>query len=69
MKSISMNELAQEYFPNSNKRSAVTQLRRWVVICVPLQHRLEELSFRKGQRMLTPLQHAAVLEFLGEPGE
>lgn len=69
MKSISMNELAREYFPNSTKRSAVTQLRRWVVICVPLQRRLQELSFHKGQRMLTPLQHEAVVEFLGEPGE
>ena len=62
-----MNELAQEYFPRSTKRSAVTQLRRWVVLCV--QHRLEELSFHKGQRVLTPLQHEAVVEFLGEPGE
>ena len=69
MRAIYMNELAQEYFPHSTKRSAVTQLRRWVVLCAPLQHRLEELSFRKGQRVLTPLQHEAVVEFLGEPGE
>lgn len=69
MKAISMSELAQQYFPKSTKRSAVTQLRRWVVLCVPLQNRLEELSFHKGQRTLTPLQHEAVLEFLGEPGE
>lgn len=64
-----MSDLAQEYFPRSTKRSAVTQLRRWLVLCVPLQRRLEELSFHKGQRVLTPLQHAAVTEFLGEPGE
>lgn len=69
MKAIYMNELAQEYFPHSTKRSAVTQLRRWVLLCVPLQRRLEELSFHKGQRVLTPRQHEAVLEFLGEPGE
>ena len=69
MGAIYMNELAQEYFPHSTKRSAVTQLRRWVVLCVPLQHRLKELSFHKGQRVLTPLQHEAIVEFIGEPGE
>ena len=69
MKAIYMSELALEYFPRSTKQSAVTQLRRWVVLCVPLQRRLEELSFHKGQRALTPLQHEAVVEFLGEPGE
>ena len=69
MKAIYMNELALLYFPRSTKRSAVTQLRRWIVLCVPLQTRLDELSFRKGQRALTPLQHAAIIEFLGEPGE
>lgn len=69
MKAIYMNEPAQEYFPHFTKRSDVTQLRRWVVLCVPLQHRLEDLSFHKGQRVLTPLQHEAVVEYLGEPGE
>jgi len=60
-----MNELAQEYFPRSTKRSAVTQLHRWVVLCVPLQRKLEELSFHKGQKVLTPLQHEAMVAFLG----
>lgn len=69
MKAIYMSDLALQYFPHANKRSAVTQLRRWIVLCTPLQHRLEELSFHKGQRALTPLQHAAIVKFLGEPGE
>lgn len=64
-----MNEPAQEYFPHSTKRSDVTQLRRWVVLCVPLQHRLEDLSFHKGQMVLTSLQHEAMVEYLEEPGE
>jgi hypothetical protein len=34
-----------------------------------LQNRLKELHYQKGQRALTPLQHKAFLEFLGEPGE
>lgn len=54
MKTIYVGTLAQQYFPQAKRHSAVTQLRRWVVRCKPLQHRLEELSFHKGQRMLTP---------------
>lgn len=69
MKAIYMNELAQQYFPHSTKHSAVTQLRRWIVLCTPLQHRLEELCFHKGQRALTPKQYEAVVGYLGEPGE
>jgi len=37
MKAIYMSELALEYFPRSTKRSAVTQLRRWVVRAVAAQ--------------------------------
>ena len=29
----------------------------------------QRLSFHKGQRILTPLQHQAILDYLGEPGE
>ena len=32
MKAIYMSELAQMYFPRSSVRSAVTQLRRWIVL-------------------------------------
>lgn len=68
MKAIYMSDLAQQYFPHSNKRSAVTQLRRWILLCTPLKKRLDELYFRKGQRVLTPLQHEAIIYYLGEPG-
>lgn len=69
MKAIKMCELACQYFPNSTKRSAVTQLRRWIIICTPLRERLEKLCFKKGQRVLTPLQHEAIIYYLGEPGD
>lgn len=69
MKAIYLTELAQQYFPRSSSRSAVTQLRRWVTMNNELQNRLEELHYQKGQRALTPLQHKAFLEYLGEPGE
>lgn len=69
MNAIYVNELARQYFPHSTRHSAVTQLRRWIVLCMPLQNRLEELSFHKGQRALTPKQHEAIVEFIGDPGE
>lgn len=67
MKAIYLTELAQMYFPRSSTRSAVTQLRRWVILNKDLQKRLDELHYRKGQRALTPLQHEAFIEYLGEP--
>lgn len=69
MKAIYFSELAQQYFPRSTTRSAVTQLRRWIVLNTELQERLDELHYQRGQRSLTPLQHEAILHFLGEPGE
>ncbi len=67
MKAIYLTDLAQMYFPRSSTRSAVTQLRRWIVLNTELQQRLEELHYQKGQRSLTPLQHEAICHFLGEP--
>lgn len=69
MKAIYLTDLARQYFPKSSTRSAVAQLRRWVVLNEDLQQRLTELHFHKGQRSLTPLQHEAICHFLGEPGE
>lgn len=67
MKAIYLTDLAQMYFPRSSTRSAVTQLRRWIVLNTELQQRLEELHYQKGQRSLTPLQHEAICHYLGEP--
>lgn len=69
MKAIYLTDLALKYFPKSTKRSAVTQLRRWISLNPTLRKRLDELSFHKGQRILTPLQHEAIVYHLGEPGE
>ncbi|MBW9199725.1 DUF4248 domain-containing protein [Bacteroidales bacterium SW299] len=66
-KTIYLSELAMQYFPQSTARSAMVQLRRWVALNADLQKRLEELHWRKGQKALTPLQHAAFIECLGEP--
>jgi hypothetical protein len=65
--SIQLGELARMYFPNCTPGSATTQLRQWVKLNQQLTERLEELSYIKGQRFLTPLQHEAYIDYLGEP--
>ena len=69
MKAIYMSDLAQAYFPNSTPRSASAQLHRWIKLNTELQERLEQLHYKPRQRALTPLQHEAITECLGEPGE
>lgn len=69
MNAIYLTDLAQQYFPKSTPRSAVSQLRRWVNLNSELRERLSDLHYKKGQRALTPLQHAAFIQYLGEPGE
>lgn len=67
MRTIYLSELAALYFPRSTTRSATVQLRKWVKLNTDLRRRLAELHWQEGQRTLTPLQHAAFIEFLGEP--
>lgn len=62
-----MSDLAQSYFPKSTPRSASAQLHRWIELNTELQERLEQLHFRQRQRALTPLQHEAIVTYLGEP--
>lgn len=69
MKAIYMSDLAQAYFPKSMPRSASAQLHRWIMLNSQLQKRLAALHFKPRQRALTPLQHEAIVECLGEPGE
>jgi len=67
MKAIYLSDLAQQYFPNSTTRSAVTQLHRWMILNTELTNKLEELHYQPRQRALTPLQHQAITKYLGEP--
>ena len=62
---VALTDLALRYFPRSTKRSASEQLRRWMRLNPDLQRRLAELHFQPRQRVLTPLQHEAVLRYLG----
>ena len=69
MNAIALTDLALQYFPRSTKRSASEQLRRWMRLNPDLQAELAALHFQPRQRVLTPLQHEAVVRWLGEPGE
>ena len=69
IKAIYMSELAQRYFHRSTPRSAMSQLHRWIDLNTDLKQRLKDLHFAPRQRALTPLQHEAILFYLGEPGE
>ncbi|MBE6287819.1 MAG: DUF4248 domain-containing protein [Mediterranea massiliensis] len=60
-------ELAMHYFPNSNQKSAVQQLRRWIDNDVELSEELKRLYFMPRQRALTPKQYNAIIEHLGNP--
>jgi hypothetical protein len=65
---IPVSELAQQYFPRvNNADDAVTQLKRWVKRSEGLTARLNELELKPRQQVLTPLQHQAFLDFLGDP--
>lgn len=48
MNAIYLTDLAQQYFPKSTPRSAVSQLRRWINLNSELRERLSDLHYKKG---------------------
>ena len=67
IRSYGYGELALLYFPNSTKKSASVQLRRWIIYNKKLENDLYETGFRPGQRILTPKQVQILIKILGEP--
>jgi hypothetical protein len=67
LRSYGYGELALLYFPNSTKKSATTQLRRWIRRNLELRSTLAQLGFADHQRILTPRQVEVILQFVGEP--
>jgi hypothetical protein len=60
-------ELAMLYFPNSTKKSASVQLRKWIKLNTKLMQKLNNHSFKPGLRILTPKQVGIIIQHLGEP--
>ena len=52
MHAIYLTDLALRYFPRSSARSAVTQLRRWIVLNKDLQKNLMNFIIRKDSARL-----------------
>jgi hypothetical protein len=67
LRSYGYCELALLYFPNSTKKSATTQLRRWIRRSDELLRTLKQVGFAERQRILTPRQVEVVVQFVGEP--
>jgi hypothetical protein len=67
LRSYGYGELALLYFPYSTKKSATTQLRRWIRRNGDLRSTLAQLGFTERQRILTPRQVEEIIQFVGEP--
>jgi len=67
IRSYGYGELALLYFPNCSKRSASTQLGRWLRQNETLINRLKDSGFKPGKRILTPKQVEILVNTIGEP--
>jgi len=67
IRSYGYGELALLYFPNSTKKSASVQFRRWLILNNDLSKSLKSVGFRPGLKILTPKQVFTIINFLGEP--
>ena len=67
IKSYGYCELALLYFPNSTKKSASTQLGRWVKQNKNLRDKLTELGHKPRKKILTPCEVKLIVNLFGEP--
>ncbi len=67
IRSYGFGELALLYFPNCTKRSASTQLARWVRQNESLKDNLIGTGFKPGRKNLTPKQVEIIIKFIGAP--
>ena len=67
IRSYGYGELALLYFPNSTKKSASTQLGRWVRQNEKLKMQLLALGYQPRKKILTPSQVKLIIELFGEP--
>lgn len=60
-------ELAILYAPDLTPESAAKRLTAWVNVNPALPQALKVVGWRKGQRVLTPLQVQTIVDYIGEP--
>lgn len=64
---VSKTELAQLYFPQQDRRSAMAQLDYELRCCRGLQERLDRLYHRKGNHRFTCMQAEQIILLYGSP--
>jgi hypothetical protein len=60
-------ELALLYFPNSTKKSASTQLARWIKLHTNLHEQLVNSGLKRGIKIFTPKHVEILVAYLGWP--
>lgn len=60
-------ELAILYAPELTSESAGKRLSKWVAYNPQLTEALQCAGWRKGKKILTPLQVKVLIQYLGEP--
>ena len=60
-------ELALQYFPDSNPRTAVNHLMSWIRQCSQLWEQLRDTGYSTTSKAFTPRQVRIIVQHLGEP--
>ncbi len=67
VRAYGFGELAYLYFPTITKKSASTQLRKWIQSDRFLSKELSEVGYKFSQRVLSPKQVEVIIKILGIP--
>jgi hypothetical protein len=66
IRSYGYDKLVLLYFPNITKKSATTQLRRWIHRNLEIYCKINHVGFAVRQRLVTPRLVNVVIQFVGE---
>jgi hypothetical protein len=67
LRAYGFGELAQQYSPNINPKSANTKLHKWIKLNKKLSQELKTIGFSHKLRSLTPKMVELIIVALGEP--
>ncbi len=67
IRAYTKKELALMYFPDSDPRTAVNHLARWISRNKRLLEQLKATGYESSNKAFTPRQIMTLVEYLGEP--
>jgi len=67
IRTYSLCELAQLYFPDRTKESASKMFRAWIYSSKTLMYELKALDWKQSSRILTPKQVNALVDHFDPP--